>query len=70
MPRWSSFFRERVVSFDQLALSDMLTCTVRMSPTRRARWSRKKPLAPERQSELAPALCSGSGSGIGSDTGW
>jgi hypothetical protein len=69
IPSWSRVWRERLVSLDSVASSDIVTCTVSTSPRRRARWSRKKPRAPERHNELAPALCTDSGSGIGRETG-
>src|SRR3954462_13678493 len=47
-PRLSLALRERVVSFESAALSVTMIWTVSTSPTRRARWSRKKPFAPER----------------------
>ena len=53
MPESSLLERLRWVSFAVLALSVMLTVTVRMSPTWCARWSLKNSREPERQSELS-----------------
>lgn len=53
--------RELLVALVVLALSSMSMLTVRMSPTRLARWSLKKARAPVRHSELALAAC-GAGS--------
>ncbi len=52
-----------------LAESLTVTSTVRMSPTRPARWSLKKVRAPTRQSELA---VTGAGGGMRADSngGW
>ena len=61
--------RPVLVVFWVLAESLTVTSTVRMSPTRPARWSLKKVRAPVRQSELAVAGC-GSGSREDSSTGW
>ena len=44
--------RLRLVSLSMMALSVMLTLTVRMSPTWCARWSLKKAREPLRHSEL------------------
>ena len=64
--------REVLVEFWVLAESEMSICTVRMSPTRLARWSMKKARAPVRPRELAeaeggersrPALRDGSSTG-------
>ena len=52
MPESSLLVRLRWVSLSMIALSVMLTATVRMSPTWCARWSLKKPRAPLRQSEF------------------
>ena len=49
----SLFLRLRAVWLLILAESVIRTFTVRMSPTRIARWSLKKPRAPDRHSELA-----------------
>jgi hypothetical protein len=51
--------RELAVLFLVLALSSMSIWTVRMSPTRLARWSLKKARAPTRHSELAEAAAGG-----------
>ena len=52
MPESSALVRLRWVSLAILALSVMLTLTVRMSPIWCARWSLKKAREPLRQSEL------------------
>jgi hypothetical protein len=52
-PESSLLERLRWVWLAMLALSVMLTVTVMMSPTRAARWSRKKAREPFRHSELA-----------------
>ena len=57
------------VWFFRVPLSLMLTATVRMSPTSVARASLKKPRAPGRHRELAPAV-GGCGAGMGMLTGW
>src|SRR5271170_6292925 len=49
--------RAALVAFEVLALSSILISTVRMSPTRLARWSSKKARAPVRHSELGEAGC-------------
>src|SRR5579872_6092708 len=43
------------VAFEVLALSSIWISTVRMSPTRLARWSPRNSRAPERHRELAEA---------------
>ena len=52
MPESSVLVRLRWVSLAIAALSVMLTMTVRMSPTWRARWSLKKAREPLRHSEF------------------
>ena len=52
MPESSLSLRLRWVSFSKLALSVMLTVTVRMSPIWWARWSLKKAREPLRHSEF------------------
>src|SRR5580704_16663314 len=52
-----------------LAESEIETSTVRMSPTRPARWSLKKVRAPVRHSELGVGACGG-GSRADSNVGW
>src|SRR5690606_23156 len=54
-PAWVLAVRDELVALVVLAESSISICTVRMSPTRLARWSLKKARAPERQSELAEA---------------
>ena len=44
--------RSRTVALETWALSSMVISTVRMSPTRAARWSLKKVRAPTRHREL------------------
>ena len=51
-PESSLAVRLRWVSFCRLALSVMLTVTVKRSPTRAARWSLKKARLPLRHSEF------------------
>ncbi len=53
IPESSLLVRLRWVSLAMLALSVMLTVTVRRSPIRAARWSLKKAREPFRHSELA-----------------
>jgi hypothetical protein len=53
IPESSLLVRLRWVSLAMLALSVMLTVTVRMSPILAARWSLKKAREPLRHSELA-----------------
>src|ERR1700693_2046762 len=69
MPESSLLARLRWVSLAILALSVMLTLTVRMSPTWWARWSLKKAREPLRQSELGLKMA-GCGVGIGICTGF
>src|ERR1700730_11196296 len=65
MPESSLLVRLRWVSLAILALSVMLTVTVRRSPTRAARWSLQKAREPFRHSELALYdTVSGFGTGI------
>ena len=51
----------RFVSLETRALSAMATLTVRISPTRRARWSWKKLRAPARHSEFGEGWVISSG---------
>src|ERR1700732_5378168 len=68
IPESSLLVRLRCVSFAMLALSVILTVTVKRSPTRAARWSLKKARLPFRHSELA-LYETVSGFGIGICTG-
>ena len=54
-PAVLALVRDALVALVVLALSSILISTVRMSPTRLARWSSKKARAPLRHSELAEA---------------
>src|SRR5438128_1021296 len=56
-PAAVSEVREDVVALEVLALSSISILTVRISPTRLARWSLKNARAPIRHSELAEAGC-------------
>src|SRR5207253_2921548 len=67
-PESSLLVRLRWVSLAMLALSVMLTVTVRRSPIRAARWSLKNARLPFRHSELA-LYDAVSGFGIGICTG-
>ena len=68
MPESSLVSRLRCVSLAMIALSVMLTCTVRMSPTWCARWSLKKAREPLRHSEFG-LYEAGCAAGIGICTG-